>query len=148
MTHSGSALIKRISSISLRLTALAIATGLLAACGNEQLCSDKAVLTKVKELFDKQELGQFIEGPKVFTPQPKSATLVSTDKESGKNRCSVLITSDIIEMMLLTNQASESDIPKIREEAPKKGFPLTQDHLVSYIVQPLASGQNYVTLLR
>lgn len=80
--------------------------------------------------------------------ESKSATLVSTDKESGKSRCSVLITADIIEMMLLTKQASESDIPKIREEAPKNGLPLTQDHLVSYIVQPLASGQNYVTLLR
>jgi hypothetical protein len=120
----------------------------LAACSGGSPCTDSAVLAKVKELFDKQELGQFIEGPKVFTPQPKSATLVSTDKESGKSRCSVLITSDIIEMMLLTKQASESDIPKIREEAPKKGFPLTQDHLVNYIVQPLASGQNYVTLLR
>lgn len=147
MTHLSGARIKRLLRTSLRVAVLAIATSPLAACGSEKLCSDKAVLTTVKELFDKQELGQFIEGPKVFMPQPKSATLVSIDKESGKSRCSVLITADIIEMMLLTKQASESDIPKIREEAPKKGLPLTQDHLVSYIVQPLASGQNYVTLL-
>lgn len=129
-----------------------ILAGLLASfvsgCGADAVCGKPDVLETVKKLFDRQELGQFIEGPKVFTPQPKSATLVSTDKESGKSRCSVLITSDIIEMMLLTKQASERDIPKIREEAPKKGFPLTQDHLVTYIVQPLASGQNYVTLLR
>lgn len=134
-----------INAAAFSVTVLALG---LYGCGASSPCTDTSVLAKVKELFDKQELGQFIEGPKVFIPQPKSATLVSTDKESGKSRCSVLITADIIEMMLLTQQASESDIPKIREEAPKNGLPLTQDHLVSYIVQPLASGQNYVTLLR
>lgn len=135
-------------NVSKPQAAALIAAFLITGCTNSSPCTDTSVLAKVKELFDKQELGQFIEGPKVFIPQSKSATLVSTDKESGKSRCSVLITADIIEMMLLTKQASESDIPKIREEAPKNGLPLTQDHLVSYIVQPLASGQNYVTLLR
>ncbi|RTL50063.1 MAG: hypothetical protein EKK40_13795 [Bradyrhizobiaceae bacterium] len=131
----------------LGVTAAFAITGLLAAC-NDSPCSDSAVLSKVKELFDKQQFGQFIEAPpSVFVVQTKSATEVSTDKDSTKNRCSVLITTDIIEMMRFTKQASEEEIAKIRVEAPKKGFALTTDTLVNYVVQPLANGQNYVTVL-
>lgn len=131
----------------LSVTAAFAITGLLTAC-NDSPCTDTSVLAKVKELFDKQQFGQFIEAPpKVFVIQTKTATEVSTDKDSTKKRCSVLITTDIIEMMRFTKQASEEEIAKIKIDAPKKGFALTTDTLVSYVVQPLANGQNYVTVL-
>jgi hypothetical protein len=128
-------------------TAAFAVAGLLAAC-NDSPCTDNSVLAKVKELFDKQQFGQFIEAPpNVFVIQTKTATEVSTDKDSTKKRCSVIITSDIIEMMRFTKQASEDEIAKIKVEAPKKGFALTKDDLVNFTVQPLANGQNYVTVL-
>lgn len=106
------------------------------------------MLSKVKELHDKQQFGQFIDVPaKVFVVQNKSATQVSTDKDGTRKRCSVLITTDIIEVMRFANQASEDEITKIKAEAPKKGIALTKDDLVNFTVQPLADGQNYVTLL-
>ena len=45
------------------------------------------------------------------------------------------------------NGTSEADIAKIKEEAPKRGVQLTKDDVVNYTVQPLASGQNHVTVL-
>jgi hypothetical protein len=131
----------------LGVTAAFAITGLLTAC-NDSPCTDGTVLAKVKELFDKQQFGQFIEAPpNVFVVQTKSATEVSTDKDSTKKRCSVLITTDLIEMMRFTKQASEDEIAKIKVEAPKKGFALTKDDLVNFTIQPLANGQNYVTVL-
>ena len=78
--------------------------------------------------------------------QEKSATLTSTDKQGGKSLCSVLVQSDIMEMARFRG-TSEADIAKIKEEAPKRGLPLTKEYLVNYTVQPMASGQNYVTVL-
>ena len=107
------------------------------------------MLAKVKELHDKQGFGELTAAPpNAFTVQPKSATSVSIDKTSRKNRCSVVITADGIEVMRFTQQATEDEISKMKEEAPKRGLSLTKDYLVHYIVQPLASGQNYVTFLR
>ena len=101
----------------------------------------------MKKLFDQQQFGQFIQAPpSIFVVQEKSATLTSTDKEGGKSLCSVLVQSDIMEMARFTG-TSEADIAKIREEAPKRGLPLTKEYLVNYTVQPMASGQNYVTVL-
>jgi len=120
----------------------------LAGCGNASTCADPNVLTTVKKLFDQQEFGQFIQAPPgIFVVQEKSATLTSTDKQGGKSLCSVLILSDLLEMGRFTG-TSETDIAKIKEEAPKRGLPLTKEYLVNYAVQPMASGQNYVTLLR
>jgi hypothetical protein len=120
----------------------------VAACGGESVCSNSGVLQTVKKLFEQQQFGQSTDvPPKIFVVQTKSATLASIDKQSGQNRCSVLITIDIIEWLRSVQQESEANLAKIREEAPKKGVALTKDDLVKYLVQPLASGQNYVTVL-
>lgn len=119
----------------------------LSGCGGQTVCADGDVLQTVKKLFDQQQFGQFIQAPpSIFVVQEKSATLTSTDKQGGKSLCSVLVQSDIMEMARFTG-TSEADIAKIKEEAPKRGLPLTKEYLVNYTVQPMASGQNYVTVL-
>lgn len=131
------------------VSALVLLSTALLACGNSSPCSDPNVLTKVKELFDQQEFGQFMPTPpKVFKVQDKTATSISTGQDKGGNRCSVVVTSDIIEMMRFTEQATEEEIVQIKQEAAKRNFPLTKDYLTNYAVQPLASGQHYVTLLK
>jgi hypothetical protein len=120
---------------------------MLSGCGGQTVCADGDVLRTVKKLFDQQQFGQFIQAPpSIFLVHEKSATLTSTDKQGGKSLCSVLVQSDIMEMARFTG-TSEADIAKIKEEAPKRGLPLTKDYLVNYTVQPMASGQNYVTVL-
>ena len=120
---------------------------ILSGCGGQTVCADGEVLKTVKKLFDQQQFGQFIQAPpSVFVVQEKSATMTSTDKQGGKNLCSVLVQSDIMEMARFTG-TSEADIAKMKEEAPKRGLPLTKEYLVNYTVQPMASGQNYVTVL-
>jgi hypothetical protein len=120
----------------------------LAGCGNESPCADTEVLKTVKKLFDHQQFGEFTQvPPNAFVVQAKSATPASTDKQNGKSRCSVLIVADILEIGRFTGQTSEADIAKIKEEATKRGMALTKEYLVNYIVQPMASGQNYVTVL-
>lgn len=130
-------------------TALVLGSIALSACGNSSPCADPNVLAKVKELFDQQEFGQFMPiPPKVFMVQDRTATSIGAGQENGKNRCSVVVTSDVIEMMRFTEQATEEEIVRIKQEAAKRNFPLTKDYLTNYAVQPLASGQNYVTLLK
>lgn len=120
----------------------------LTGCGNASPCTEPSVLQTLKNLHDQQQFGQFIQAPPtVFTVQEGSATFVSIDKQGGKNRCSAIIVSDIIEMMKFTNQYSEADIEKIREEAPKMGMALSKEYIVNYTVQPMANAQNYVTVL-
>jgi hypothetical protein len=119
----------------------------LSACGEEPLCRRPEVLEKVKQLFDQQQFGSFIHAPNVFTVREESATLYTNKPDGGVNKCSVLITTDLIEILKLSGQQSAEDIEKIRQEAPKKGFSLTKDDLVTYLVQPLSSGKHYVTVL-
>ena len=131
------------SRIVISVSALLVLSG----CGGQTVCADSDVLQTVKKLFDQQQFGQFIQAPPgIFVVQEKSATLTSTDKQGGKSLCSVLIQSDIMEMARFTG-SSEADLPKIKEEASKRGLPLTKDYLVNYTVQTMASGQNYVTVL-
>jgi hypothetical protein len=131
------------SRIVLSVSAMLVLSG----CGGQTVCADGDVLQTVKKLFDQQQFGQFIQAPpSIFVVQEKSATLTSTDKQGGKSLCSVLVQSDIMEMARFTG-TSEADIAKIKEEAPKRGLPLTKEYLVNYTVQPMASGQNYVTVL-
>lgn len=121
--------------------------GSLAACNNSP-CTDSSVLTKVKELYEKQQWGQFIQAPSnIFALQGKSATQVSTEKDSTTLRCSVLITTDLVELLRFTQHATEDEIAKVRAEGPKKGFALTKDELINFTVQPMGNGQNYVTVL-
>lgn len=130
-----------------RIVLSVLAMLILSGCGGQTVCADGEVLKMVKKLFDQQQFGQFIQAPPgIFVVQEKSATLTSTVKEGGKNLCSVLVQSDIMEMARFTG-TSEADIAKMKEEAPKRGLPLTKEYLVNYTVQPMASGQNYVTVL-
>lgn len=126
----------------------ALAVLALSGCGADAVCSKPDVLETVKKLFDQQQFGQFIQAPPtIFVVQAKSATLVSTDKQGSKSRCSVVVVTDLFELMKFTNQYSEADLAKIKDEAPKQGLPLTKEDLVNYTVQTMASGQNFVTVL-
>jgi PBP1b-binding outer membrane lipoprotein LpoB len=134
---------KHYTSIILTLSAF-----VLAGCNEASTCTDPETLKTVKKLFDQQQFGQFIQAPSsIFTVQEKSATLTSADKQGGKSRCSVFIVSDLIELMKFTNQYSDADVAKLKEEAPKSGMALTKEYLVNFTVQPMASGQSYVTVL-
>jgi hypothetical protein len=116
------------------------------ACRSGSECTDREVLKTVKMLFDRQQFGQIAETPaNIFAVQNRSATFVKKDEQTGTLRCSVIVVADLLEIMKLS--MSEADIAKVKEEAPKKGMPLTKDYLVNYTVQPMASGQNYVTVL-
>lgn len=131
----------------LKITLPALAMLVLSGCGSQSVCADGDVLKTVRKLFDQQQFGQFIQGPPgIFVVQEKSATLTSTDKQGGKSFCSVLVQLDILEMSRFTG-TSEADLAKMKTEAPKRGLPLTKDYLVNYTVQPMASGQNHVTVL-
>ena len=130
-----------------RITLPALSMLVLSGCSGQTVCADAEVLKTVKTLFDQQQFGQFIQvPPNVFVVQEKSATLTSKDEQGGKNRCSVLVQSDMMELMRVTG-TSEADIAKMREEAPKRSLPLTKEYLVNYTVQQMASGQNYVAVL-
>lgn len=119
----------------------------LSGCGGQPVCADVDVLKTVRKLFDQQQFGQSIQAPPgIFVVQEKSATLTSTDKQGGRSFCSVLVQLDILEMSRFTG-TSEADLAKMKTEAPKRGLPLTKDYLVNYTVQPMASGQNHVTVL-
>ena len=120
----------------------------LVACGQDKtaLCSDANVLATVKTLVDQRELGPGAElVPNMITPQAPSATYVATDQATGAVRCSVIVVTDLIEMMKL--HTSDEDLAKIKVEAQKKGMPLTKDSVVNFMVNSLNSGQFYVRLI-
>jgi hypothetical protein len=130
-----------------RIPLAIVATLLLPGCGGQGLCDDAEVLKTVKKLYMQQAIGQFIEPPEgAFTPQVKSATLVSADKQSNMARCSVLVRVDyvVLAQMVQKQKMANKDL---KENAEKRGVPTSEDFLVNYQVQPLASGQNYVTVL-
>jgi len=130
-----------------RIVLSVLAMLILSGCSGQTVCVDGEVLKTVKKLFDQQQFGQFVQAPpSIFVIQEKSATMTTTEKQGGKSLCSVLVQSDLMEMARFTG-TSEADIAKIKEEAPKRGLPLTKEYLVNYTVQPMASGQNYVTVL-
>lgn len=132
---------------SSRIALSVLAMLVLSGCGGQTICADGEVLKTVKRLFDQQQFGQFIQAPPtIFVVQEKSATLTAIDKQGGKNLCSLLVRLEILEMARFTG-TSEADLAKMKEEAPKRGLPLTKDYLVNYSVQSMASGQNHVTVL-
>jgi len=135
-------------SLPLKLLIAILGTSVLAGCSKASTCSDPGTLQTVKKLFDQQQFGQAAQvPPNIFTLQDQSATLVSTEGQGGKSLCSTIVVSDIIELMKFTNQYSAEDVAKIKEEAPKMGLALTKEYLINYTVQPMASGQNYITVL-
>jgi len=135
-------------SLPLKLLIAIVSTSVLAGCSKASTCSDPGTLQTVKKLFDQQQFGQAAQvPPNIFTLQDRSATLISTEGQSEKSLCSAIVVSDIIELMKFTNQYSAEDVAKIKEEAPKMGLALTKEYLINYTVQPMASGQGYITVL-
>ena len=135
-------------SLPLKLLIAIVSTSVLAGCSKASTCSDPGTLQTVKKLFDQQQFGQAAQvPPNIFTLQDRSATLISTEGQSEKSLCSAIVVSDIIELMKFTNQYSAEDVAKIKEEAPKMGLALTKEYLINYTVQPMASGQSYITVL-
>jgi len=135
-------------SLPFKLVIAILSTSVLAGCSKASTCSDPGTLQTVKKLFDQQQFGQAAQvPPNIFTLQDRSATLISTEGQSEKSLCSAIVVSDIIELMKFTNQYSAEDVAKIKEEAPKMGLALTKEYLINYTVQPMASGQSYITVL-
>jgi hypothetical protein len=130
-----------------RIVLATLAMLALTGCGGQGACDDAEALKTVKKLYAQQILGQFIEPPEgAFTPQAKSATLVSADKQSNMARCSVLVRADYIVLAKMVQKQEMTD-KELKENAEKRGVPAYEDFLVNYQVQQLASGQNYVTVL-
>ena len=130
-----------------RILPAILAISVLSGCGGQGVCDDAEVLKTVRKLYAQQVLGQFIEPPEgAFTPQAKSATLVSADKQSNLARCSVLVRADYVVLAKMVQKQKMTD-KELKENAEKRGVPASEDFLVNYQVQPLASGQNYVTVL-
>jgi hypothetical protein len=120
----------------------------LVACVQDRtaLCTDANVLATIKTLVDQRELGPGAElVPNMITPQALSATYVATDQTTGAVRCSVIVVTNLIEMMKF--HTSDDDLAKIKVEAQKKGMPLTKDSVVNFMVNSLNSGQFYVRLI-
>lgn len=135
-------------SLPLKLLIAILGTSVLAGCSKASTCSDPGTLQTVKKLFDQQQFGQAAEvPPTIFALQDQSATLISTEGQGGKSLCSAIVVSDIIELMKFTNQYSAEDVAKIKGDAPKMGLALTKEYLINYTVQPMASGQSYITVL-
>ena len=135
-------------SLPFKLVIAILSTSVLAGCSKASTCSDPGTLQTVKKLFDQQQFGQAAQvPPNIFTLQDRSATLISTEGQSEKSLCSAIVVSDIIELMKFTNQYSAEDVAKIKEGAPKMGLALTKEYLINYTVQPMASGQSYITVL-
>lgn len=134
-------------------TLLSIAPGivlasLLAGCGKSDICSEPDVLATIKQLFEEREFGKLYKMPPgIALVRNKSATHLSTDPITKTARCSVIGTIDLFEMLKKVQGYSDEQIAAARQSAAKTGQNASPDSLINYSVQPMASGEYYVTVL-
>lgn len=122
---------------------------LLAACGEGDACSKPDVLTTVKKLFQEKEFGKFYQLPDgIAFVKEKTATFVSTDKQTNAVRCTVVVTVDLLQMLKSVQGFDEEYVSKAKENALKTGQKTQEDTLVSFAVQTVNSGEHFVTLLQ
>ena len=121
---------------------------LLAGCGEPAVCSKPDVLATVRQLFEEREFGKFFQMPAgVILLQGKTATYLSSDKQTNAARCSVIVTVDLLQMIKATQPLSDEKVARIKENAVKTGQETSKNNLVNYMVQSLASGESYITML-
>ncbi|MEH2521986.1 hypothetical protein V1279_007559 [Bradyrhizobium sp. AZCC 1610] len=121
---------------------------LLAGCGEPAVCSKPDVLATVRQLFEEREFGKFFQMPAgVILLQGKTATYLSSDKQTNAARCSVIVTVDLLQMIKATQPLSDEQVARIKENAVKTGQETSKNDLVNYMVQTLASGESYITML-
>lgn len=133
---------------TLSIAPVVLLASLLAGCGESAVCSKPDVLTTVKQLFEEQEFGKFFQMPPgIILLQEKTATYLSSDKQTNAARCSVIVTVDLLQMIKTTQPLSDEQVARIKQNAIKTGQETSKNNLVSYMVQTLASGESYITML-
>lgn len=125
-----------------------VAATLLAACGESTVCSKSDVLSTVQQLFEKKEFGGFTLQPGVVNLKTSSATYRSTDDVTKVARCSVMISVDLIEILRQTQGFNDEQINQARTNASRNGQATSVEELISYTVETMSSGEQYVTVLR
>jgi hypothetical protein len=135
-------------NITLSIAPVVLLASLLAGCGESAVCSKPDVLATVKQLFEEQEFGKFFQMPPgVILLQEKTATYLSSDKQTNAARCSVIVTVDLLQLIKTTQPLSDEQVARISQNAVNTGQETFKDNLVNYTVQTLASGESYITLL-
>ena len=106
------------------------------------------MLATVKQLFEEQEFGKFFQMPPgIILLQEKTATYLSSDKQTNAARCSVIVTVDLLQLIKATQPLSDEQVARIKQDAVKTRQETSKDNLVNYTVQRLASGESYITML-
>lgn len=127
--------------LSLSITTAAVILLGLATCGDSSVCAKPEVLNTVQRLFVEREFGP-LKLEEVISVDPKSATLLSSDRQSKTSRCTALVSVDLLQLQGL----SDDKLPEARRRAAQNGQQTNKEILTNYVVQTLASGQNYITL--
>jgi hypothetical protein len=135
-------------NVTLSIAPVVLLASLLAGCAESAVCSKPDVLATVKQLFEDQEFGKFFQmPPRVILLQEKTATYLSSDKQTNAARCSVIVTVDLLQLIKATQPLSDEQVVRIKQNAVNTGQETFKDNLVNYTVQTLASGESYITLL-
>lgn len=126
------------------IAVVVVVASLLAGCGESADCSKSDVLATVKRLFEEREFGiGFKMPPGIILVQEKSATYLSSDKQTNTARCSVIVTVDLIQLLKATQPVTDEQVARMK----RTGQETSKDTLVNYTVQTLASGESYITVL-
>jgi hypothetical protein len=133
---------------TLSIAPIVLLASLLAGCSESAVCSKPGVLATVKQLFEEQEFGKYFQMPPgIILLQEKTATYLSSDKQTNAARCSVIVTVDLLQLIKATQPLSDEQVARIKQNAVKTRQETSKDNLVNYAVQPLASGESYITML-
>ena len=135
-------------NITLSIAPVVLLASLLAGCGELAVCSKPDVLATVKQLFEEQEFGKFFQMPPgIILLQEKTATYLSSDKQTNAARCSVIVTVDLLQLIKATQPLSDEQVAQDQRNAVKTRQETSKDNLVNYAVKTLASGDSYITML-
>ncbi|MCK1514098.1 hypothetical protein IVB22_16275 [Bradyrhizobium sp. 190] len=133
---------------TLSIAPVVLLASLLAGCGESAVCSKPDVLATVKQLFEEEQFGKFLQMPPgIILLQEKTATYLSSDKQTNAARCSVIVTVDLLQLIKATQPLSDEQVARAKQNAVHTGQETFKDNLVNYTVQTLASGESYITLL-
>lgn len=104
---------------TLSIAPIVLLTSLLAGCSESAVCSKPDVLATVKQLFEEQEFGKFFQMPPGIILQEKTATYLSSDKQTNAARCSVIVTVDLLQLIKATQPPSDEQVTRIKQNAVK-----------------------------
>ena len=75
--------------------------------------------------------------PGIILLQEKTATYLSSDKQTNAARCSVIVTIDLLQLIKATQPLSDEQVAQAKQNAVKTGQETFKDNLVNYTVQLL-----------